>query len=525
MSSSIKLGDLESQSVITLPVQSPVPNFFQSEVPTAVPSEAPSGVTTRVATPVPDKFPEKVSEKETADQIWDKDPANPYNWGSGTKAIHVIMLSLVSCLASISASIVSPAISYLGAQFSITSRTTIILTLTLYVIALAFGPIIGGPLSETLGRRWVYVGCVLTGALFTIGAAEAPNFAALCIFRFLAGFCWGPTMAIAVGSCSELFRPEKRGPVSAIVVLMGFFGPGLGPVVGAYAVVEHNWRWTQYCLLMISAVALVFTFLSKETFHPIIRRRLAIKAGLPVPESPSVYERLHEFLFRSVLRPVRMLFLEPIVTCVCLYVALGFGTLFSFFAAVPYVFTLVYKFSVKQCGLVFLAVIIGCVLGLVTMIVCDKLFYQKQVARHPPNLVPPEHRLYGAMVGSIVLPIGLFWFGWSARESVSWASPAAAIIFFAWGNICIFISTFQYKGDTYTSDVVASAASANSLARYGFAAAFPLFTVQMYQKLDIAWASSLLGFIAIAMMPIPWVLFKFGRRIRAKSQYDTIKYE
>jgi hypothetical protein len=47
----------------------------------------------------------------------------------------------------------------------------------------------------------------------------------------------------------------------------------------------------------------------------------------------------------------------------------------------------------------------------------------------------------------------------------------------------------------------------------------------VYQKLEIAWASSLLGFIAIAMMPIPWVLFKFGRRIRAKSQYDTIKYE
>jgi MFS family permease len=107
-------------------------------------------------------------------------------------------------------------------------QSTVILTLTLYVIALAFGPIIGGPLSELLGRRWVYVGCVFTGALFIIGAAEASNFVSLCVFRFLAGFCWGPTMAIAVGSCSELFRPEKRGPVSAIVVLMGFFGPGLG---------------------------------------------------------------------------------------------------------------------------------------------------------------------------------------------------------------------------------------------------------------------------------------------------------
>ncbi|CAG9950835.1 unnamed protein product [Clonostachys rosea f. rosea IK726] len=121
-------------------------------------------------------------------------------------------------------------------------------------------------------------------------------------------------MAIAVGSCSELFRPEKRGPVSAIVVLMGFFGPGLGPVVGAYATVQHNWRWTQYSLLIIAAVALAFSLVAKETFHPVIRRRIAIKIGLPVDPSPPASKRLHEFLSNSVLHPVRMLLLEPIVT-------------------------------------------------------------------------------------------------------------------------------------------------------------------------------------------------------------------
>ena len=65
--------------------------------------------------------------------------------------------------------------------------------------------------------------------------------------------------------------------------------------------------------------------------------------------------------------------------------------------------------------------------------------------------------------------------------------------------------------------------AANGLARYALGAAFPLFTVQMYQKLGIDWATSLLGFVALALMPVPWVFFKYGAVIRKKSRYDTIK--
>lgn len=223
--------------------------------------------------------------------------------------------------------------------------------------------------------------------------------------------------------------------------------------------------------------------LSKETFHPLLRRRLAKSRGELVSPSQPLSVRLRECALVAVFRPGRMLVLEPIVTFICLYVALGFGTLFSFFAAVPYTFTSVYRFDVEQCGLVFLSVVIGCFLGLITIMLCDKLIYQKKVSQFPPNKVPPEHRLYAAMVGSLVLPIGLFWFGWSAHVGVSRASPAAAISFFAWGNISIFITTFQYKTDTYTGNVIASAASANSLARYGFAAAFQLFRVSQSPSL------------------------------------------
>jgi hypothetical protein len=82
------------------------------------------------------------------------------------------------------------------------------------------------------------------------------------------------------------------------------------------------------------------------------------------------------------------------------------------------------------------------------------------------------------MIGSIGLPTGLFWLGWTARANISWTNPVVAIMIFAWGNLCVFVSTTQYIVDTYHGLTVASAMSANSLARYGLAAAFPLFTIQ-----------------------------------------------
>lgn len=112
-------------------------------------------------------------------------------------------------------------------EFNIGS-TVAILPLSLYCFALGLGPVVGGPLSETVGRYPVYASMMLLGTLFTIGAGFSPTFAGLCILRFLAGFCYAPTLAISAGSINETFRPVKRALPSTIFVLMPFLGPGLG---------------------------------------------------------------------------------------------------------------------------------------------------------------------------------------------------------------------------------------------------------------------------------------------------------
>jgi hypothetical protein len=127
------------------------------------------------------------------------------------------------------------------------------------------------------------------------------------------------------------------------------------------------------------------------------------------------------------------------------------------------------------------------------------------------------------MAGAFALPVGLFWFAWSARPSVHWIVPIISAVPFAWGNVNVFITAGMYLTDTYGALNGASAIAANGLLRYVFAAAFPLFTVQMYSNLGIGWATSLLGFVCVALIPIPWILWYKGGQIRALSKYETIK--
>lgn len=249
-------------------------------------------------------------------------------------------------------------------------------------------------------------------------------------------------------------------------------------MIGAFLVVRKGWRWTQWTLILFAAVSFFAALTGRETYHPVLERRRAKKLGLPVEERPRLAKQMHIFLSIALFRPIHMLLTEPIITFTCLYTGCGFATLFAFFAGVPFVFMSVYDFSTEQQGLVFISIIIGCLLGAVTIIILTKIFYFPQVKKHPPHQTPPEYRLYPAMVGSIGLPVGMFMFGWTAKGDVSWAVPAFAIIPFAWGNLCVFVSTIQYIVDTYKGFNVASGASANSLARYFFAGILPLFTVQ-----------------------------------------------
>lgn len=397
---------------------------------------------------------------------------------------------------------------------------------------------IAAPISETVGRRIVYLTLFPISLLFTLGAGLAQNVGTLLICRFLAGTIGSGCLAIGAGTNSDLYAPLNRGPVASFFLIMPFAGPALGPPAGAYLTQYKGWRWTQWIILMLGAAVIVAGFFQKETYKKIILTNRAKRLNLPPPPNPMAamtpIQRL-KFIFTVTLaRPIVMVFTEPIVAFLGVYTAFNFGVLFCFFSAFPLVFSSiypkiqVYHFRQGPAGLVFLAIGIGTCLAAAIYIIIEKTYYQPQArqkikeGKDPRGvLLPPEKRVLAAIVGSFMLPIGLFWFAWTARSDVHWISPVLACIPFGAGNLLVFFTAVMYQLDSYGPMMGASAMAANGILRYTFGAMFPLFARQMYLAMGVGWATSLLGFVTVALMPVPWVLLKYGPWIRGKSKYAT----
>jgi hypothetical protein len=183
----------------------------------------------------------------------------------------------------------------------------------------------------------------------------------------------------------------------------------------------------------------------EETYKKVILQKRAKRLGIEPPKNvgPTGLAGIKFLITVTLFRPVHMLLTEPIVTFMSLYNAFTFSILFAFFEAFPIVFVGVYGFNTYQTGLTFLAVGLGVLLGVASAITFDRVMYQKkhrEVVSEGKLYVAPEHRLYAAMLGSLGIPIGLFWFAWTSRSSIHWIVPLLATIPFGMGNVSIFVS-------------------------------------------------------------------------------------
>ena len=162
----------------------------------------------------------------------------------------------------------------------------------------------------------------------------------------------------------------------------------------------------------------------------------------------------------------------------------------------------------------------GFAFGVISFAIFEATLYKRAFIKANGKSAP-EHRLYNAMLGSIMLPIGLFWFAWSPRQGVHWIVPVLAGVPFGWGAIAIFISATTYMVEVYQAENGASASAANGFLRYLFGASFPLFTLQMYEGLGIHWAGSVFAFVSLLLLPVPWLFFWKGKELRKRSRYNT----
>ncbi|KAK9449300.1 major facilitator superfamily domain-containing protein [Limtongia smithiae] len=460
------------------------------------------------------------NEKDAVVLDWDgpDDPDDPQGWPLRKKLLLLNTVGLLCFTVTFGTSVIIGGVPQIMQKYNV-GEVPSYLTVTLYLLGLALGPTLGAPISELYGRRTVYIVTLPLAMCFAVGTALSPTFGGHLVCRFLCGLMGSPVLAVSAGTIADVFVPRDRGLALAFFCATGpFAGPTLGPVAGGWIATRKNWQWTMWLYLMICGAVLIPIMLIRESYKPVILKRRAKARGLPLPATPPLGIALKMVATITLTRPMRMLFTDAIVGSLSLYASFVFAVLLGFFEALPYIFMNVYGFSIGDAGLVFIAIGVGILLSVVVSYLIEIHWYFPAAAACAPGEQPrAELRLYCAFVGSFLLPISLFWVGWTARPSVPWIVPALAGIPFGCSLTLLFFSIATYMVDCYGHLLGASALAANNLARYTVAAAFPLFINTMYQNLGIGWASSLLGFIGVGLLPLPFVMYRFGPALRLRG--------
>ncbi|EWC44346.1 hypothetical protein DRE_01172 [Drechslerella stenobrocha 248] len=452
------------------------------------------------------------------------DKRNPRNWPMWERIYNSVVPMIACFIVSFGASVYAAAVFAIQDQFGIT-LTQSLAGITLYVLGMGFGPFIAGPISETIGRRAVYFYTLPIAAAFSLGVGYATNFATILICRFFSAMFGSGVLAVGAGAVADIWDVHGDGAAvytSCILLAMAFTGPSIGPLVGFQVIADNlHWRWTMFIVCIMIAAFMITVPFTRETYKKAILVAQARKDKKPLKKPPPK-ESLGLLFTVTLFRPVRMMFIEPIVCCISLYNGFCFAVFFAFFESLPYVLLGVYQPGERGLANSFLALSLGSVLAAATCAAFEWLVYQpRRQQRIDRGMTPikPEERLYAALVGSILFPAGLFIWALTAKEDVPIIVPLIGCVLFAWGSVVTFIVTVIYIVHIYNTLLGASALGANSLVRYAMGACFPLFTVQMYDRLGIQNAGILLAAIAAALGPIPWTLFFYGARLRGRSVF------
>ncbi|MCJ1268852.1 hypothetical protein MMC22_008740 [Lobaria immixta] len=423
----------------------------------------------------------------------DDDPACARNWSTAKKLCAVATGLLLNFNTTLSSSLPSGAIDSLNDAFDVSSHQQVSLPVAVFLVGYIFGPVVFSPVSESFGRRVCFITSFGLYTLFTLACAFAPNWPALLVFRFLVGAGASAPQAVLGGMYADLYpNLSHRGRAVMILGLMSNLGPLIGPIIAGYTSTT-NWRWMFWVALIMagatwplllllpgnldrrSLVVLRLINLRTETFAPVILRRHHAAAGSSLEKSRFPTTNLK-------------------VT----------GT---------------YGMSSGKAAVMLLPIGIGAAIAMFVFLWYDRFLIKSKEQGKAWTQREEYRRLPLACAGGPLYAISQFWLAWTARPDIHWIVPALSGIPYGIGIDLTFMALTNYLTDAY--DIYSASALASSVFSRNIVAALllPLATYRLYEDLGVGWACSLLGFLCLALSPIPFVFLRYGPSLRAKSPF------
>ncbi|KAL4735678.1 major facilitator superfamily domain-containing protein [Aspergillus similis] len=479
---------------------------------------------------------------------------SPYHWSPFQKSFITWLSCITTLFASFATSCYSPGAEQISSEWGV-SRVAALLGITTFCCGMGFAPMLLVPLSEIVGRRPVFLGTGAVLVVFQLCCAVTRLYSGMLVARLFAGVAGSTFTTMVGGIVADMYEPRERNAPMAVFTGSALFGTGLGPLVCGFIAQYTTWRWIFYMQTIIDGIlALALLFFFRETRGVVILRKRAKalnmyyerlemvgSSGVQLPQRENanggqahdqatkganvrrIRWRVAEDEGRasiattlrvSVFRSFHLLFAEPVVFLFSLWAAFSWSVLYINLAAIPLVYQSTYGFSLSSANAIFTATCVASILSTLLSITQSIL-----ASRNERWNTVPEHRLYFACVESVLLPAGLFMFGWTSQHggTIPWIVPTIAVGISTMGIFSIYLSVFNYLADTYRR-YASSALAAQNFCRNLMNGVFPLVSRQLFENLGYGPAASLLGGIAAGLCLAPWVLVVTGKSIRRRSR-------
>ncbi|KAJ5037947.1 uncharacterized protein L3040_006823 [Drepanopeziza brunnea f. sp. 'multigermtubi'] len=455
-------------------------------------------------------------------------PSNPRNWPSWRKWSIVFAITLVDLSVSWGASGYAPAEKQMQAEFGVSAEVGT-LGLSLYILGLALGPMTLAPLSEYFGRSPIYILSYGVFLLFLLGTALVQDLGGFLVLRLLSGMFSSVTVANFGGTIADLWDSHDTGIPMSIYLWAATCGSPSGYFLFAFVAGTRGFRDVFWALLGVCGAFWVIMVLTlRETRHNIILARMGrtppSQGSHGIPRVQRVKKAASQLAQTALKRPFIFLYTESIIQFSALYNGYLYGLSFLFNSAFVIVFgPSGHGFDTIHTGLCFLGISTGISIGPFTSYLFQEPYYQRKV-KESGERNAPEARVMMGKIASVALPISLFWFAWTSDQSVHWIVPILASGLWGWSFYTLILMTYTYTEDSYKT-FSASALAGIGLIRNIAGAGFPLFGRQMYHRLGNQGATSLLAGLACLMVPIPFILDRYGFRLRKQSPWASMHVE
>ncbi|KAL0942955.1 MFS multidrug transporter [Colletotrichum truncatum] len=450
------------------------------------------------------------------------DPSDPKCWSIRYRVLVIGMFAFTTLATGIYSTAYSSGINDMVKELGITNSSLPLLGISLYLVGLALGALIMAPLSETFGRRPMYIGGLTVFLALIPIAALATNFTMVIVARFLGAVAGSVMLSNVAGSIIDITDP-KYLPLAISVYSFGpLNGPVLGPLVGGFLVEAWGWRSLNWMSLISTAVGALFIMTVPETYRPTLLRKMAAEKR----KEEQDFRYWSDFddtvpLFRrirtAVSRPFILSFTEPVLLFWNVYISVIYAIVQLAYVAFPIIFQDERGWKTSLSGLAFLGVFVGIALVLFTEPLLRRLV-QRQ-AKNPETGKPePEAAVLLICIGAVLEPLGQLMFALTSLPvEIPFYWSILSGVPFGYGFGLVFIYGTGYISNVF--GMYATSASAGNLVfRSILGAILVLVGKSMYAALTPRIAGITIGVAEVVLMPIPFIFLKWGKNIRQRSK-------